>query len=84
MLKSVDYYANMINSYDNQDLISCNYDYNQHSINMYCYIKDLYNSLKSKFDIFKDHIETLNYIERRLSDSQSEMNIRNRIPITVA
>ena len=84
MLKSIDYYANAINSYDNQDLISCNYDYNQHSINMYCYIKDLYNSLKSEFNVFKDHIETLNYIERRLSDAQSEMNFRNRIPITAA
>lgn len=83
MLKSIDYYANMINSYDNQDLISCNYDYNQHSINMYCYLKDLYNSAKSKFDIFKDHIETLNYIEKRLSDTKSEMNFRNRIPIAV-
>lgn len=83
MLKSVDYYANMINSYDNQDLISCNYDYNQHSINMYCYLKDLYNSIKSEFDIFKDHIETLNYIEKRLSDTKSEMNFRNRIPIAV-
>lgn len=82
MLKSIDYYANMINSYDNQDLISCNYDYNQHSINMYCYLKDLYNSIKSEFDIFKDHIETLNYVEKRLSDTKSEMNFRNRIPIT--
>jgi hypothetical protein len=81
MLKSIDYYATIINDYDNKDLISCNYNHNQHSINMYCYLKDLYNSLKSEFDIFKDHIETLNYIERRLSDAQSEMNFRNRIPI---
>lgn len=81
MLKSIDYYATIINDYDNKDLISCNYNHNQHSINMYCYLKDLYNSLKSEFDIFKDHIETLNYIERRLSDTQSEMNFRNRIPI---
>lgn len=50
---------------------------------MYCYLKDLYNSAKSKFDIFKDHIETLNYIEKRLSDTKSEMNFRNRIPIAV-
>ena len=83
MLKSIDYYANMINNYDIQDLISCNYDYKQHSINIYCYLKDLYNSEKSKFDIFKDHIETLNYIERRLSDAKSEMNFRNRMPIAV-
>ena len=81
MLKSIDYYATIINDYDNKDLISCNYNHNQHSINMYCYLKDLYNSLKSEFDIFKDHIETLNYIERKLSDTQSEMNFRNRIPI---
>jgi hypothetical protein len=81
MLKSIDYYATIINDYDNKDLISCNYNHNQHSINMYCYLKDLYNSLKSEFDIFKDHIETLNYIERRLSDAQSEMNFRNHIPI---
>ena len=84
MIKSTDYYASLINDYDNQDLISCNYDQKQHSINMYCYIKDLYNSLKSEFNVFKDHIETLNYIERRLSDAQSEMNFRNRIPITAA
>ena len=83
MLKSIDYYANLINGYDNQDLISCNYDHKQHSINMYCYLKDLYNSIKSEFDIFKDHIETLNYIEKRLSDTKSEMNFRNRIPIAV-
>ena len=82
MLKSIDYYASLINDYDNQDLISCNYDHKQHSINMYCYLKDLYNSIKSEFDIFKDHIETLNYIEKRLSDTQSEMSFRNRMPIT--
>ena len=82
MLKSIDYYATIINDYDNKDLISCNYNHTQHSINMYCYLKDLYNSLKSKFDIFKDHIETLNYIEKRLSDAQSDMNFRNRIPMT--
>ena len=82
MLRSIDYYASLINDYDTKDLISCSYDHKQHSINMYCYLKDLYNSLKSEFDIFKDHIETLNYIEKRLLDSQSEMNFRNRVPIT--
>ena len=81
MLRSIDYYTSLINDYDNEDLISCNYNHKQHSINMYCYLKDLYNSLKSKFDIFKDHIETLNYIEKRLSDAQSDMNFRNHTPI---
>lgn len=81
MLRSIDYYNSLINSFDTQDLISCEQDYKQHSINMYCYLKDLYNSCKSEFDISKDHIETLLYIENRLSDAQSDMNIRNHIMI---
>ena len=50
MLKSIDYYDSLINGYDNQDLISCNYDHKQHSINMYCYIKDLSNLDFNEFD----------------------------------
>ena len=79
MLKSVDYYANMINNYDIQDLISCNYDYKQHSINMYCYIRDLYSSMKTDFDINTDNIETLLYVERMANNARSDMNFRNRI-----
>lgn len=79
MLKSIDYYASLINGYDNQDLISCNYNHKQHSINMYCYIRDLYSSIKNDFDINKDDIETLRYIERMVIDARSDMNFRNRI-----
>ena len=82
MLKSIDYYNSLITCFDVQDLISCSYDHKQHSINMYCYRKDLYNSCKSDFDISKDHIETLLYIENRLLDAQSDMNFRNHITIT--
>lgn len=81
MLKSIDYYNSLITGFDVQDLISCNYNHKQHSINMYCYLKDLYNSCKSDFDISKDHIETLLYIENRLLDAQSDMNFRNHITI---
>ena len=79
MLKTIDYYASLINGYDNQDLISCNYDHKQHSINMYCYIRDLYSSIKNDFDISKDDIETLHYVERMVIDARSDMNFRNRI-----
>lgn len=79
MLKSTDYYASLINDHDNQDLISCNYDHKQHSINMYCYIRDLYSSIKNDFDINKDDIETLRYIERMVIDARSDMNFKNRI-----
>jgi len=79
MLKTIDYYASLINGYDNQDLISCNYDHKQHSINMYCYIRDLYSSIKNDFDISKDDIETLRYVERMVIDARSDMNFRNRI-----
>lgn len=79
MLKTIDYYASLINGYDNQDLISCNYDHKQHSINMYCYIRDLYSSIKNDFDISKDDIKTLRYVERMVIDARSDMNFRNRI-----
>lgn len=79
MLKSTDYYASLINDYDNQDLISCNYDHKQHSINMYCYIRDLYSSMKIDFDIITDNIETLLYVERMANNARSDMNFRNRI-----
>jgi len=36
-------------------------------------------SLKNDFDISKDDIETLRYIERMVIDARSDMNFRNRI-----
>lgn len=79
MIKSTDYYASLINDYDNQDLISCNYDHKQHSINMYCYIRDLYSSIKTDFDITTDNIETLLYVERMVINARSDMNFKNHI-----
>ena len=79
MIKSTDYYASLINDYDNQDLISCNYDHKQHSINMYCYIRDLYSSIKNNFDISKDNIETLLYVEKMAINARSDMSFKNRI-----
>ena len=68
MIYSVDYYRNMIDSYDIQDLVSCNYDYYQHSINLRCYLSELYKKINSEFDITKDDISVIDFVNYKLNE----------------
>lgn len=80
MIYSVDYYRNMINSYDIQDLVSCNYDYYQHSINLRCYLSELYKKINSEFDITKDDISVIDFVNYKLNEVKKNLcNYRNSV-----
>lgn len=74
MVHSVDYYHNMIDDFSSYDLKSCNYDYYQHNINLRCYLSELYNKINSEFDITKDDISSLNFINSKLNEVKRNLN----------
>lgn len=83
MINSTQYYHGIVENFNNQDLISCDYDGFQHDVNLYCYLKELYNNVKSEFDIATDDISTLDYLNSMLNEVQKRLyyhsKIRNQI-----
>jgi len=72
MVKSVNYYQHVVNNFIREDLVSTN-DLYQHEVNLFCYLKDLYSRVKSDFDITKDDIDVLRYLNSMLNQSQRNL-----------
>lgn len=79
MINSLNYYHDNVENFINQDLISCNYDGFQHDINLYCYLKELYNNVKSEFDITIDDLSALNYLDNMLNEVQKKLYYHSKI-----
>ena len=69
MIRSVNYYQHVVNNFIREDLHSTN-DLYQHEVNLFCYLRDLYSRVKSEFDIAKDDIDVLRYLNSMLNQSQ--------------
>ena len=80
MIYSVDYYHSMINEFEIQDLISCNYNHYQHSINLRCYLSELYNKINSEFDITIDDISVIDFVNYKLNEVKKNLcDYRNNV-----
>lgn len=74
MIHNVKHYHDMINNFSEQDIKSCNYDYYQHNINLRCYLSELYKKINSEFDITKDDIASLNFVNSKLNEVKRNLN----------
>ena len=72
MVKSVDYYQHVVNNFIKEDLVSTN-DLYQHEVNLFCYLKDLYNKVKSEFNIVIDDIDVIRYLDSMLNQTQKNL-----------
>lgn len=79
MINSLQHYHDIVENFNNQDLISCDYDGFQHDVNLYCYLKELYNNVKSEFDITTDDISTLGYLNSMLNEVQKRLYYHSKI-----
>ena len=74
MIHNVKHYHDMINNFSEQDIKSCNYDYYQHNINLRCYLSELYRQINTEFDITKDDISSLNFVNSKLNEVKRNLN----------
>ena len=72
MVGSVNYYQHVVNNFIREDLNSNN-DLYQHEVNLFCYLRDLYSKVKFDFDITKDDIDVLRYLNSMLNQSQRNL-----------
>ena len=72
MVRSVNYYQHVINNFIREDLHSTN-DLYQHEVNLFCYLRDLYSRVKSDFDITKDDIDVIIYLDNMLNQTQKNL-----------
>ena len=72
MVRSVNYYQHVVNNFIREDLHSTN-DLYQHEVNLFCYLRYLYSRVKSDFDITKDDIDVLRYLNSMLNQSQRNL-----------
>ena len=72
MVRSVNYYQHVVNNFIREDLHSTN-DLYQHEVNLFCYLRDLYSRVKSDFDISKDDIDVLIYLDNMLNQTQKNL-----------
>ena len=72
MVRSVNYYQHVVNNFIREDLHSTN-DLYQHEVNLFCYLRDLYSRVKSDFDITKDDIDVLIYLDNMLNQTQKNL-----------
>ena len=72
MVKSVNYYQHVVNNFIREDLHSTN-DLYQHEVNLFCYLRDLYSRVKSDFDITKDDIDVIIYLDNMLNQTQKNL-----------
>ena len=70
MIRSLQYYHDVVNNFIFNDLQQLKYDNYQHKVNLYCFLRDLYNETKSEFDITKDDLSALNYLNNMLNETQ--------------
>ena len=72
MVKSVDYYQNVVSNFIRKDLMSTN-DLHQHEVNVFCYLKDLYSKVKSEFDIAINDIDVIRYLDSMINQTQRNL-----------
>ena len=72
MVRSVNYYQHVVNNFIREDLYSTN-DLYQHEVNLFCYLRDLYSRVKSDFDITKDDIDVIIYLDNMLNQTQKNL-----------
>ena len=72
MVKSANYYQHVVNDFIRKDLASTN-DLYQHEVNLFCYLRDLYSKVKSEFDISKDDIDSLLYLDGMLTQTHKNL-----------
>lgn len=72
MVRSVNYYQHVVNNFIREDLHSTN-DLYQHEVNLFCYLRDLYSRVKSDFDITKDDIDVIIYLDNMLNQTQKNL-----------
>lgn len=73
----------MINDFSSRDLESCDYDYYQHNINLRCYLSELYKKINSEFDITKDDISVIDFVNYKLNEVKKNLNnFKNNVLIS--
>ena len=72
MVKSANYYQHVVNDFIRKDLASTN-DLYQHEVNLFCYLRELYSKVKFEFDITKDDIDVLIYLDNMLNQTQKNL-----------
>lgn len=72
-IEDIHHYENVVNEFIVKDLENCDYDYYQHKVNLLCYLTDLYKNIKTKFDITKDDISIIDYINRMLNETRRQV-----------
>ena len=72
MVKSANYYQNVVSNFIRKDLMSTN-DLYQHEVNLFYYLRDLYSKVKSEFDISKDDIDSLLYLDGMLTQTRKNL-----------
>ena len=78
MVKSASYYQHVVNDFIRKDLSSTN-DLYQHEVNLFCYLRDLYSKVKSEFDISKDDIDSLLYLNNMLNQTQRNLHYYHQL-----
>ena len=78
MVKSANYYQHVVNNFIREDLASTN-DLYQHEVNLFCYLRDLYSKVKSEFDISKDDIDSLLYLNNMLNQTQRNLHYYHQL-----
>lgn len=73
MLSSIQHYKDAVNNFIINDLKNCDYNYYQHNVNLLCYLSDLYKETEDKFDITKDDISILDYINQMLNETKYQV-----------
>ena len=79
ILHNDQYYHNMLNNYMESDLKACKYNYYQHNINFYHYVKNLISSIKSEYDLTNNnYIPVINYLNKRLNNTITQIEYYNQ------
>lgn len=80
MIHNTNYYHMLINDFIEDDLKDCNYDHYQHNINLRCYLSELYDKIKSKFDLTIDDLSPLYFVNDKLNEVKKYLcNYRNNV-----
>lgn len=69
----------MLDNFIVQDIESCNYDAFQHDVNLYCYLIKLNNKVNSEFDITKDDINAIYYLNQKLNETKLRLYVHSKI-----
>ena len=69
----------MLDNFIIQDIESCNYDSFQHDVNLYCYLKNLKDKVKTSFDLSRDDATVLYYLDQVLNETQVRLYAHSKI-----